>query len=141
MRTLMVLVLLGGCVGVGASGGARPAVMPMLSELPGDAAKRNAVLDSANTVAGPEQRPGATVKEIQAETAAATAAAILGSIFSKTQNTTLGVSAPVGDAPRAAPGRGPLQPTTDPDDPAKPNAAPPSDEPSNADLIPWIKLK
>jgi hypothetical protein len=141
MRALIALVLLVGCVGVGASGGARPAVMPMLSELPGDAAKRNAVLDSANTVAGPEQRPGATIKEVQAETAAATAAAILGSLFSKTQNTTLGVAAPIGDAPRTAPLRG-LSPVSDPDEPAKPNAAPPADaDPPNTDLIPWIKLK
>lgn len=142
MRALAALVLLVGCVGVGASGGSRPAVMPMLSELPGDAAKRNAVLDSAASVAGPEQRPGATVKEVQAETAAATAAAILGSLFSKTQNTTLGVSSPIGDAPRTAPLRGLEPAASNPADPARPNAAPPENtDPSNADLIPWIKLK
>lgn len=66
--------------------------MPMLSELPGDATKRDAVLESSNQVAGPEHRKGFTVKERKAETTAATFAAIIGSAFSKTQNVTLGTA-------------------------------------------------
>src|SRR3954463_2689053 len=111
MRALLALVLLGGCFSTGSSTGsrappprggaktsalpahsARPGVMPMLSELPSDPARRDAILDSSRTVAGPEQRKGMTVKERKAETAASTAAAILGGLFSKTQNVTLGTA-------------------------------------------------
>jgi len=109
-----------------------------------DPAKRDAILDSSNTVAGPEQRRGTTVKERKAETAAATAAAIIGSMFSKTQNVTIGTAA-VLDARALAPLPGPPpppqstdQPTDHPADPAKPPA--PVD-PSNTDLVPWIRLQ
>lgn len=148
MRALVVVVLLGGCMGVGPAGGGsggrpgtsgvRPGVMPMLSELPVDSTRRNAVLDSSAVTAGPEQRSGLTAKEQKAETAAATAAAVLGELFSHTKSVTLGGATtfdpgpPV--APRApAPDGSAAQPPTpgSPDDPG----------PSNADLIPWIKLK
>jgi hypothetical protein len=95
MRPILAVFLLAGCFSTGSgtgSGSMRPAVMPMLSELPSDPAKRSAILDSSTTVAGPEQRQGMTVKERKAETAAATAAAILGSLFSKTENVTLGTA-------------------------------------------------
>ena len=145
MRAVVGLFLLGGCLGVGptggATGGTRPAVMPMLSELPDDPTKRDAVLDSANTTAGPEQRQGQTPRERKVETAAATAAAILGELFSKTKSVTIGTStqhenqllAPL-PAPRGAPSAHPAG-AADPD--------PPKDDagPSNADLIPWIKVK
>lgn len=142
MRTVLAVVLLGGCFGAGSgtgSGSTRPAVMPMLSELPADPARRNAVLDSSNTVAGPEERKGLTVKERKAETAAATAAAILGGLFSKTQNVTIG-TATVFDEGALAPKPIPSPPpgsTDDPDDAGKP---PPAGT-SNKDLIPWIKLR
>jgi len=144
MRAFLVVVLLGGCVGVGGTGGgSRPGVMPMLSELPGDPAKRNAVLDSSNATPSPEQRKGMTGKERKAETAAATAAAILGSMFSNTQNVTIGTSSMFDEGPVAAPVVVPLGPVSSetPDGAAKPDAAPPDDATSNKDLIPWIKLK
>jgi hypothetical protein len=112
--------------------------MPMLSELPGDPAKRDAILDASSTVAGPEHRKGMTVKERKAETAASTAAAIIGGMFSKTQNVTIG-TASVFDEDALAPLPVPPPGSTDkPDDPARPPA--PNDT-SNTDLIPWIKLR
>jgi len=146
MRALLALVLLGGCFSAGAgtgSGSTRPGVMPMLSELPADPVKRDAVLDSSNVVAGPEQRKGMTAKERKTETAAATAAAIIGGMFSKTQNVTLG-TATVFDEAALAPLPVPPPPpdaTAKPDDPASPAAPPTAVEPSNTDLIPWIKLR
>jgi hypothetical protein len=140
MRTVLALVLLSGCLSAGsAAGGAtRPGVMPMLSELPSDPAKRDAILDSSNAVAGPEQRKGSTVKERKAETAAATAAAILGSMFSTTQNVTLGSAGAFDEGP-VAPLPPPVpQTAADPADPA--NSPAPIDT-SNVDLIPWIKLR
>lgn len=144
MRALIILVLLGGCAGVGATGGGgtRPGVMPMLSELPGDSTKRDAVLDSANATATPEHRQGMTSKERKVETAAATAAAILGEMFSKTKSVTIGAASQLGDVPHAV-----LQPHPSSAEPAdgstKPGAPPQDDDPgtSNADLIPWIKVK
>jgi hypothetical protein len=143
MRTALALVLLGGCVGAGSStgsGSTRPGVMPMLSELPGDPAKRDAILDSSSTVAGPEQRKGMTVKERKAETAASTAAAIIGGMFSKTQNVTLGTATAFDEAALAPlPIPPPAPATADKrDDPARPQAP---TETSNKDLIPWIKLR
>lgn len=160
MRLLVAVVLLGGCVGSGASGGTRPAVMPMLSELPSDSAKRDAVLDSASTTAGPEQRQGMTTKERKAETAAATAAAILGGLFSKTQSVTIGAASQFDDSeptvrkmvplPQPASTKNPDGQKTDgnktdgnkTDGAAKPELPPASDPGrSNEDLVPWIKLK
>ena len=142
MRAVIALVLLGGCFGGvsgSGSGATRPGVMPMLSELPSDPVKRDAVLDSSMNVAGPEQRKGMNAKERKAETAAATAAAILGGLFSKTQNVTIG-TASVFDEGALAPLPVPPPPpgsTDKTDDSAKPQA--PIDT-SNTDLIPWIKL-
>jgi hypothetical protein len=139
MRTVLAVLLLAGCFSAGSgtgSGSTRPAVMPMLSELPADPAKRDAILDSSTTVAGPEQRQGMTVKERKAETAAATAAAILGSLFSKSGNVTFG-TATVFDESALAPLPVPPGSTDHPDDPAKPAPG----EPSNKDLTPWIKLR
>ncbi len=84
MRVVIALVLLGGCVGTGSSGGgSRPVVMAPRFDSPTDAPNLDAVPDSSNiVVAGPEHRPGMTAREFQVETAAATAAAILGSLFS-----------------------------------------------------------
>lgn len=147
MRALLALVLLGGCFGLGSGGGSRPAVIPMLSELPSDPAKRNAVLDSANTTPGPEQRKGTTRKERKAETAAATAAAIIGSMFSTTTQVTLGAATQFDEnqliAPHAVPPvRRPAENAADGADAAEPEAPPASDVgPSNADLVPWIKVK
>ena len=135
MRSLIAVVLLGGCLGGGGSGAGftRPGVLPMLSELPGDPGKRDAVLDSANTTAGPEHRKGQTARERKVETTAATAAAILGSMFSTTRNVTLGgagtfeenhLVAPVPHAPKPAQPSEPIEP-----------------EVTGAALVPWVQLK
>ena len=149
-RTVLALVLLGGCFRVD-SGSMRLGVMPMLSGLPADPARRDAILDSSTTVARPEQRSSTTVarpeqgesmtvNERKAETAASTAAAILGSMFSKTQNVRLGVATTFDEGARAPLPVPPPPPasTDQPDDPAKPPA--PIDR-TDTDLIPWIKLR
>jgi hypothetical protein len=162
MRALLALVLLGGCLGAGSGGGSgggvRPGVMPMLSELPADPAKRDAVLDSSNQVAGPERRQGLTKKERAAETTAATAAAILGGLLSHTKSVTIGAASQFDENPLIAPDAVPPPPRPSADDKAnaktndkatgKPDAAAKPDTqwtddpgPSNADLIPWIKVK
>jgi hypothetical protein len=116
--------------------------MPMLSELPSDSTKRDAVLDSANATAGAEHRQGMTRKERKAETAAATAAAIIGSMFSHTQSVTIGTASQFDEdliAPQAVPP--PPRPSST-ESPATPDAPPPTDAGTpNSDLIPWIKLK
>ena len=139
MRAVLIAMLLAGCAAKSASGGGgtRAGVMPMLSELPGDATKRDAILDSSNHVAGPEHRKGFTKKERKAESAAATAAAILGSAFSKTQNVTLGGATTFDEVEIIAPstvrpGPGPENPDATP--PAKDSTKP------DAPLVPWIKL-
>jgi hypothetical protein len=116
--------------------------MPLLSELPAEASKRDTVLDSANATAGPEQRKGMTTKERKAETAAATAAAIIGSMFSHTQTVTLGTATQFGGSQPAPQPVQPPRSSNDTGDDAKPDA-PRADDPgpSNADLVPWIKLK
>jgi hypothetical protein len=142
MRAFVALLLLGGCFGAGSQGASRPAVMPLLSELPADATKRDAVLDSANTVAGPEHRKGMTSKERKVETAAATAAAILGEMFSSTQSVTLGTATLFDENQLSVPQAAPPPPSTSAADVAKPDARPANDAgTSNTDLIPWIKLK
>lgn len=141
MRLVLALLLVSaGCAAKSATGGGgtRTGVMPMLSELPGDATKRDAILDSSNQVAGPEHRKGFTRKERKAESAAATAAAILGSAFSTTQNVTIGGATTFDEVEIIAPET--VQPGPGPN----PDAAPPA--PGNEEtkptgpLVPWIKL-
>jgi len=151
MRALVALVLLGGCFGSATGsggGGTRPGVMPMLSELPTDPTKRDAILDQSAQAAGPEQRKGMTSKERKAETAAATAAAILGSIFSKSKSVTIGTASQFDEnqliAPEAVPRIAPRTGDDKADDATRPDADPalePPPGPSNNDLIPWIRLK
>jgi hypothetical protein len=143
MRTLLALVLLGGCFGAGTKSASRPAVMPMLSELPGDPTRRDAVLESANTTAGPEHRKGMTAKERKVETAAATAAAIIGSMFSSTTSVTIGTAGEFDENQLIAPDAVPtLSPTSTTAGAAKPDAPRPDEAGTpNTDLIPWIKLK
>lgn len=105
--------------------------MPMLSELPADPARRDAILDSSNQVAGPEHRKGFTKKERKAESAAATAAAILGSAFSKTQNVTIGGAITFDENTIIAPETAP--PAPKPMAPTNPDAPKPA--------VPWIQLK
>ncbi len=146
MRALIVLALLGACVGGGST---RPAVIPMLSELPADPQKRDLVLDSANSQPGPEHRKPLPPKQHKAETAAATAAAIIGGLFSKTKNVTLGGASVVDENRLFAPA-----PVTPPrreasgeegdregegDD--KKSAVPPELHERPADLVPWVRLK
>ena len=137
MRSILLILILlpAGCFAGtmgGGQGGSRPGVVPMLSQLPGDAAKRDAILDSSNQVAGPEHRKGMTVKERKAETIGATAAAILGSAFSKTQNVTLGGAVTFGGD--SVPSHAPPQPAT------TKTSTPPIEGDDRAKL-PWIKLK
>ena len=138
MRPFLLVVLLAGCLGhsssgSGGGGGSRPGVMPMLSELPGDAEKRNAILDQSNQTPGPELRKGQTKKEKKAETAAATAAAILGSAFSKTQNVTLGGATTFEESPSKPQ---PPHQQQDGDDKAQP-----APDHGDQSLVPWINLK
>lgn len=135
MRVLAVVVLLGACAGSGSGsgGGMRPAVMPKLSELPVERERRDAVLDSAGTRAGPEHRRGQTRKERQAETTAATAAAVLGWLLSDNENVILGGATSfdenwIVDDPDAPPPRGA-------------EAAPEPPPTDNTDLVPWVRLK
>lgn len=137
MRMLALLVLASGCMSsvTGSDNGrSRPGVMPMLSELPGDAQKRDAILDQSAQTPGPEMRKGQTKKEKKAETAAATAAAIIGSAFSSTQNVTIG-QATMFDENEI------VHPT-----PAQPPGKKPEGEPSppgtgqSGVLVPWVKL-
>ncbi|HEU4730815.1 MAG TPA: hypothetical protein VFT22_23125 [Kofleriaceae bacterium] len=117
----------------------------MLSELPPDPGKRDAVLDSANTTARPEQRKGMTGKERKAETAAATAAAILGSMFSSTQSVTIGTASQFDenqliDPQPVPPARGAADDSAK--DAEQPAAAPTgAPEGPNPDLVPWIRIK
>jgi hypothetical protein len=138
MRAILFVVLLGGCFGAkgGGGGGSRPGVMPMLSELPGDAEKRNAILDSSNHTAGPEHRKGMTKKERKAETGAATAAAIIGSMFSNTQNVTLGTATTFDENEVVAPQ--PMQPPS----PKQESSGSGADgrEPEAKPVVPWIDL-
>ena len=137
----MLAIVLGGCFGgvIGGGGNSRPAAIPMLSELPDDPGKRDAILDSADTTAGPEQRKGETKKERKAETAAAFAAAIIGSMFSTTQNTTLGGATSVGGPAKLDQTRR----ARDAGSGAGSSAAPPpAPDPVRAsELVPWVKLK
>jgi len=134
-RTALALGLLAACLGGG--GGARPGVMPMLSELPGDPVKRDAVLEQSGQAAGPEQRRTLTRKERKAETAAATAAAILGSMFSSTQNVTLGTVGTF-DENQLAPT--PIAPPA-PAAPAGADAGSAAPPPPDGALVPWVIFK
>jgi hypothetical protein len=114
----------------------------MLSELPGDPQKRDAVLDSAAAQPGPEHRKPLPPRLHKAETAAATAAAILGGLFSKTKNVTLGTVSPVDENRLFAPPPPPAsrRKASDEDGDEEPSAAPePADPP--AELVPWVRLK
>jgi len=136
MRFVLAAMLVG-CLG---GGGTRPAVTPMLSELPSDPDQRNQILDQSHATAGPEQQKPLTKKQRKAETTAAYGAAILGSMFSKDQNVTLGVGTDTdGDDPppprplRPLEGQGEAQ--------GSGSAAPVVVEPPPGVLMPWVKLK
>lgn len=134
MKSLVALALLAGCfagtTGGSGKGSSRPGVLPLLSELPGDPQKRDAILDQSAQKPGPELRKGQTSKERKAETAAAGVAAIIGSMFSTTQNVTLGSAVTFDEND--------IGPTT----PARPHpdagTAPPERE--GPVVVPWIKL-
>ena len=137
----VVLLGLAGCLGGGS--GARPGVMPKLSELPSDSGQRDAILDQSNQVAGPEQRRTSTPRELKAETAASFAAAMIGTVFSSGSNVTLGVASAVDEndlGPKNAKRpRPPFQETPDVA-PAPPATDLPPPEPSKpaGQLVPWV---
>lgn len=105
----------------------------MLSELPDDANKRNAILDQASQTPGPEMRKGQTKTAKKVETAAATTAAIIGSMFSKTKNVTIGQVTIFDENELVHPS--PPQPARTPDAADKT----PIDVPAGT-LVPWIRL-
>jgi hypothetical protein len=134
---LALLVLAGGCLSsvTGSDDGrSRPGVMPMLSELPGDSQKRDAILDQSAQTPTPEMRKGQTKKEKKVETAAATAAAIIGSAFSKTQNVTIGQTTLFDENEILHPT--PAQPPRQNTD----GAPPPGTGVQGGVLVPWVKL-
>lgn len=114
----------------------------MLSELPQDPEKRDAVLDSANNTDGGPERRRVSKKQKKAETIGAYAAAIVGAAFSKTQNVTLGTATqidenalfekqhkkPSGSGSGSGSGSADEIKTT-------------TEEPPPGQLMPWIKLK
>jgi len=137
MRVLVVLALLGGC-----AGGTRPAVIPMLSELPRDPQKRDAILDSAVAQPGPEQRKPLPPKLHKIETAAATAAAIIGGLFSKTKSVMLGGASLVDENRLFSrpPGRRPSGAGEGEGEGDEKPASPPSPSVPAGDLVPWVRL-
>jgi hypothetical protein len=137
MRLLVAVVVFGSLAGcfaaaAGGDGKSRPGVMPLLSELPGDAEKRDAILDQSNQVAGPEQRKGMTTKERKTETMAATAAAIIGNMFSKTSNVTIGTATMFDETGSSS--RRPAKTESKPDDK-------PALDVDSSELVPWVRLK
>jgi hypothetical protein len=137
MRFVLAVMLVG-CLGGGS--GTRPAVTPMLSELPSDPDQRNQILDQSHATSGPEKQKPLTKKERKAETSAAYGAAILGSMFSKDQNVTLGIGTDTdGDDPppprvlQPLEGQGEAQ--------GSGSASPVVVEPPSGALMPWVKLK
>ncbi|HEX7699195.1 MAG TPA: hypothetical protein VF403_00650 [Kofleriaceae bacterium] len=137
----VVLLGLAGCLGGGS--GARPGVMPKLSELPSDPGQRDTILDQSNQAAGPEQRRTSTPRERKAETAAAFAAAMIGTMFSSSSTVTLGVASALDEndlGPTNAK-RPRLLFQDTPDAPAPPaTAPPPPPEPNKpaGQLVPWV---
>jgi hypothetical protein len=122
----------------------------MLSELPGDPQKRDAILDSAASQPGPEQRKPLPPKMHKVETAAATAAAVIGSIFSKTQNVSLGAVSPIDEnrlfapAPPASKRRKARNGDGSGDgdgDGDEEQAAPTAPAERPVDLVPWVRLR
>lgn len=133
MRAYLLVLLLAGCSGGKAFSNTRPSVMPMLSELPTDAEKRDGILNQSNERARPENRRSLTKKQQKAETAAALAAALLGQAFSKTQNVTIGVAGDFEENALFQPQR----------ETPKKKAAPVAPEKTvpASELVPWIKLE
>ena len=105
----------------------------MLSELPGDSQKRDAIHDQSAQTPTPEMRKGQTKKEKKVETAAATAAAIIGSAFSTTQNVTIGQSTVFDENEIVHPR--PAQPPRQ-----KAEGAPSTPGVEGGVLVPWVKL-
>lgn len=121
---LLLAIALSGCVAGTLDANSRPAVIPKLSELPADSNKRDAILDQAQSTENPENQAPLSRSERRTVTAAAYAAAILGSMFSKTENVTLGVATAIDENQLFAPAP-----------PAAPTEAAPAQ-----DLVPWVKL-
>lgn len=121
-------LFLSGCLAGSLDANSRPAVIPMLSELPTDPVKRDAILDQSGDTTGPEHGKSLTKKERKVVTTAAFAAAIVGQMFSKTQNITLGAATTIDEndlGPKPAPTR---------------PAAPDPDAPAPTVLVPWVPL-
>lgn len=132
VRTLILIALTGACAGP-----IRPVLINQLSELPGDAQKRDAVLDSAQAQPGPEQRSRLPPKLKKVETVAATAAAALGILLSKTRNVTLGSG---GAFEETLLFERKKQPRRKADSESTP--PPPPEEPiDGATLVPWVRLR
>lgn len=132
MRFALIAVVLGGCLSGSLDANVRPSVMPKLSELPGDAEKRDGILNQSGERARPEQRRSLTKRERKVETMAAVAAALIGEAFSTTKNVTIGLASDIDEnqlfeqAPQKRK--------------AAPRHAVPEDVKPSAELVPWIRL-
>lgn len=138
VRFVLLAVVLSGCLagsidaGMRPSVGMRPAVMPKLSELPGDAGQRDGILNQSGERAGPEQRRSLTRRERKVETMAAVAAALIGEAFSTTKNVTFGFAADVDEDRLFTPAQ--QQPKAAPKHDAADDVRP------SGPLVPWIRL-
>lgn len=148
--TSFAIVLFAGCFAAAGGGGgsSRPAVTPMLSELPQDPQKRDAILDSANNTDGGPERRTISKKQKKAETIGAFAAAIIGSAFSKTQNVTLGTATAIDendmfekDKKAKKPAAGSGSGSGSGSDDIKTQTDEQKEAQKAGQLMPWIKLK
>ncbi len=129
MRFVLLAVALTGCLSGNLDANLRPGVMPKLSELPGDAEKRDGILNQSGERAGPEQRKTLTRGERKVETMAAVVAALIGEAFSTTKNVTIGVASSFDEN----------QLFEDPPPKAPKPVAPVLFTPST-ELVPWIRI-
>jgi hypothetical protein len=124
VTSILVLGLLGGC---GASVTPNVLVAPNVQQLPPDH-RQAEVMSNAAVRPGESKRP-LSRNQKRAVTAAASAAAVLGWIFSKSDNTVVGIGFDVDDAT-------PAYRSSDPEPAPPPPAAVPAGE-----LVPWVPLR
>lgn len=136
MRRLVPVLLLCAC-----AGNTRPSVIPKLSELPADPARRDHVLDSANAEPTPEQHPKLKPKERKAETVAATAAALIGSVLSDHENVTLGVSTSIEEHHVDPVAKRPASEDAAEEAHARRHAKDAGQHADGAVDVPWVRLK
>jgi len=139
MRALPVVLVILGCGGAAREakgpatfGPATISVMPTLSELPQDTARRDALLDASQSRPTAESRKGMSKGERKVEYGAAVFAAILGQGLSDSPNVSVDycrcatheVAGPWEPAPEMKPGERAVD----------------ADKPPAAELVPWVTL-